>query len=293
MPIRYINLFNDPTPDGYINLRYVRHMMEIARSSTDFTDDEFNNFVRELLLIAKKLVAVWKHKQKYIEIENSLIEIEEKNEPVEKLDLQHISYSQDLALEVDEFLVQIKSTLDYLAKFPRAIIGKNNFPYLNTFGDKGGAIIKALNNNLPKKWKEHSVIVKDWLLVDHRPWLEIAISARDKLNHYQDGGLDDKAFLVAKTTVNGEEKVIVPHWIEDMTVRDYMYHTWYNLFTLVEQFTIGFLVMRFKEGIGFIHVVRPHQNITSPIIVAPHAAIDKMLEVEQLLQRNAKKASSE
>ena len=115
MPIRYINLFNDPTPNGYINLRYVRHMMEVAHNSTDFTDDEFNNFLRELLLIAKKLVAVWKHKQKYIEIENSLIEIERKNEPVEKLDFQHISYSQDLALEVDEFLVQIKSTLYGLA----------------------------------------------------------------------------------------------------------------------------------------------------------------------------------
>ncbi len=133
--------------------------------------------------------------------------------------------------------------------------------------------------------------MKDWLLVDHRPWLEVAISARDRLNHYQDGGLDDKAFLVAKTTVNGEEKVIVPHWIEDMTVRDYMNHTWHNLFSLIEQFTVGFLVMRFKEGIGFIHLVRPPENITSPIIVAPYAAIDKMLEVEQVLQQNAKKPS--
>jgi hypothetical protein len=34
-------LFQDPTPDGYINLRYVVHMMNIAQTYTDFTDGEF------------------------------------------------------------------------------------------------------------------------------------------------------------------------------------------------------------------------------------------------------------
>jgi len=62
---------------------------------------------------------------------------EENSPPLEKLDIQHIIYSQDLFLEVDEFVVQVTSTLDYLAKLPLAIIGKNNWPYLRTFGSKG------------------------------------------------------------------------------------------------------------------------------------------------------------
>ncbi len=288
MPVRFTNLFNDPTPDGYINQRYVITMMEIARNQTDFTDEEFNSFVKELLFIAKKMVATWKHKNKYIEIEDSLIQMEEKREPIEKLDLQHLSYSQDLALELDEFLVQIKSTLDYLAKFPRAIIGKNNFPYLHTFGDKGGSVIKALKNNLPKKWENQSIIIKDWLLVDHRPWLEVAITARDKINHYQDGGLDDRAFLVAKTTVNGEEKVIVPMWQDGFTMREYMRHTWYNLVTLVEQFTVGFLSMRFKEGIGYVHTIVPPESVMSPFIVAPDDAVEKIFTIAHMLRKNSK-----
>ncbi len=292
MPIRYENLFNDPTPNGYINQRFVFTMMRIAQDSTDFTDEEFIEFVKELLLIAKKLVAVWKHKQRYEEIEDALIKIEENNEPIEKLDLQHISYSQDLALEVDEFLVQLKSTLDYLAKFPRAIIG-NGFPYLHTFGDKGGAVIKAMKNNLPKKWEKHGIIVKDWLLVDHRPWLEMAIDARDKLNHYKDGGLDDKAFLVAKTTVNGKTQVIVPHWVENLTIREYLNNVWFNLFTLVEQFTVGFLVMRFKEGIGFVHTLKPRDGIISPFIIGPDEIIIPILQAEQIRLQKSKQNEKE
>src|SRR5438552_3416221 len=106
MPLQYKTLFNDPTPDGFINLRYVIHMVGIAQNYTDFSDAEFDEFVKHLLLVAKKLVATWSHMNRYIQIEDALIAAEEKNPPIETLDIQHISYSQDLFLELDEFLVQ-------------------------------------------------------------------------------------------------------------------------------------------------------------------------------------------
>jgi hypothetical protein len=68
------------------------------------------------------MLFTWRHLEKYCQVEDALVEAERKNVPLEKLDIQHIINSQDLFLEVDEFLVQLKSTSDYLAKLPVAII---------------------------------------------------------------------------------------------------------------------------------------------------------------------------
>ncbi|HXG67551.1 MAG TPA: hypothetical protein VNO70_20785 [Blastocatellia bacterium] len=288
MPVRVITLFTDPTPNGYINLRYVTHMFGIAQNYTDLSDDEFKEFVKQLMFVGKKLVATWNHLNKYIQLETSLIEVEEKNQPIETLDFQHMSYSQDLFLELDEFLVQLKSALDYLAKLPRTIIGKKNWPDLRTFGDKGAAVVKALKNNVPKKWERQANMIIEIVFEKHRPWLEMAIAARDKINHFKDGGLDYEGFLVAKTTVNGEEKVIVPMWTDSLSVREYMQNTWHNLISLVEQFTIGFLCMRFKPDFGFVYIPKPHDSVASPIAVVPDDQVENVMNLMQALQVKSK-----
>jgi hypothetical protein len=288
MPFQYKTLFQDPTPDGYINLRYVLHMMNIGQNYADFTDGEFHEFVKHLLLVAKKMVATWRHLARYEEVETALVEAEKKNPPLEKLDLQHISYSQDLFLELDEFLVQLKSTLDYLAKFPLAIIGKNNWPYLHTFGNKGGTVLKALRNNVPKKWANQAKVIEEMVFPEYQPWLEMVITSRDRTNHFKDEGVEAEVFLVAKTTVDGEERIVVPMWFDNLTVREYIGHAWHNLMGFVEQFTIGFLAMRFKEGFGFIHTPRPAGSVISPIAVLPDEAVNPVMKFMSALQRNAK-----
>ncbi|MDQ1523887.1 MAG: hypothetical protein QOE47_1811 [Pyrinomonadaceae bacterium] len=293
MPLQYKTLFNDPSPGGFVNLRYVIHMIGIAQTYTDFSDPEFNEFVKHLLLVAKKLVATWSHMDRYIQLEDALIAAEEKNPPIETLDIQHISYSQDLFLELDEFLVQLKSTLDYLAKLPLAIIGKNNWPYLRTFGDKGGAVIKALKNNVPKKWAKQAAMIEEMVFGEQGKWIEMAVASRDRSNHFKDGGVDAEVFLVAKTTVDGKEKVVVPMWLDNLTVRDYLWHTWHNLVAFTEQFTIGFLVMRFKEGFGFAHIPKPAGSLASPIVVLPDNAIDSVLQVMHVIQKKSKLADKE
>lgn len=291
MPLQLKTLFNDPTPDGYINLRYVIHMMSIAQNYTDFSDAEFNEFVKHLLLVGKKMVATWSHLNRYVQLEDALIEAEEKNPPIETLDIQHISYSQDLFLELDEFLVQLKSTLDYLAKLPLSIIGKKNWPYLRTFGDKGGMVIKALKNNVPKKWEKQAAMIEEMVFGEQGKWLEMAIASRDRSNHLKDGGVDAEVFLVAKTTVDGKEKVVVPMWLDNLTVREYMHHTWHNLMAFTEQFTVGFLVMRFKEGFGFVHIPKPAGAVASPIVVLPDNAINPVMQFMNVLQRKSKQAN--
>lgn len=288
MPLQYKTLFQDPTPDGYINLRYVLHMMSIGQNYTDFTDAEFDEFVKHLLLVAKKMVATWRHLARYEEVETALIEVEKTNPPLEKLDLQHISYSQDLFLELDEFLVQLKSTLDYLAKLPLAIVGKGNWPYLHTFGNKGGTVLKALRNNVPKKWVNQAKVIEEMVFPKYQPWLDMVIASRDRTNHFKDGGVEAEVFLVAKTTVNGEERIVVPMWFDNLTVREYIGHAWHNLMGFVEQFTIAFLAMRFKEGYGFVHTPRPGGSVISPIAVLPEKAVDPVMKFMSELQRNAK-----
>lgn len=64
------------------------------------------------------MAATWRHFEKYSQVEDALVEAESKNPPLEKLDIQHMIYSQDLFLEVDEFLVQLRSTLAYVFVTP-------------------------------------------------------------------------------------------------------------------------------------------------------------------------------
>jgi hypothetical protein len=282
-----IKVFDDPTPSGIINLRYVTNFVSIADTYTNLSAEEFQPFLRSLLFVGKKLVATWTHLDRYIRLENDLIEKANVEQPLETKQIQHISYAQDLFIELDEFLVQLKSVLDYLAKLPRNIIGKSNWPDLRTFGDKGKAVENALKNNIPSKWSNHAQLNLK-LLDQYRPWLHMAVTARDKINHGKDGGIDFEAFVIAKTNRNGKEEIIVPIWAEDITAREYMTVCWSNLLQFSEQFTMGFVAMRLKEGMGFVHVPKKPDSVDSPIVVAPHDALPNIIEVMNVLQQNEK-----
>ena len=79
-----------------------------------------------------------------------------KKEPIKRTSSSvQLEPSQELFLEFDEFLVQVKSTLDHLVKVPMVFLGKNRWS-LNTFGDKGDSVIKALSHNLPSSQKKFS-----------------------------------------------------------------------------------------------------------------------------------------
>lgn len=292
MNFRVAEVFKDPTPDGYINLRYVAHMLRTADNFTDLSKAELDKFLMHLIMVAKKMAATWMHLDRYLQIETGLIEAAEASPPIETLDVQHLSYSQDLFLEVDEFLVQLKSTLDYLAQLPIEIVGKKAWPYLRTFGEKGTAISNALKNNIPEKWRNQADGIEEFVMTPHKPWLEMAIASRDRSNHHKDGGVPVETFLVAKMTVDGSEKVVVPMWLEKITVREYLTHTWYNLMSFVEQFTIGFLSMRFRPGIGFAHLPGARESVSSPIFVAPNNAVEHAMKVMSSKQQRPKQKAT-
>lgn len=56
-----------------------------------------------------KLGAVWRHLSTYKTIEDKLIKEAQRSTSIEKQTIRHIQYEQDLFLELDEFLVQLKA----------------------------------------------------------------------------------------------------------------------------------------------------------------------------------------
>ena len=178
--MRAVKLFQDPTPNGIICQRFVPQLLELAKS-TDFSDDEANLFLRILILVAKKLAFVWKHKSAFQQLEKKLVaELTARGEQGQMPQGQ--DSSEDLFMEFDEFLVQVKSTLDYLVKIPVPIVGQNIWS-LRTFGEKGDRVRRALKN-LPKQYRAKAAIINTRLIQAHKDWLHMVIEARDKQNHY-------------------------------------------------------------------------------------------------------------
>ena len=96
------------SPNGLINQRILVPFIN-AFEYTDLTLVQREQFVFISAALAKKLVAVWKHLERYKELETELIDRARTMPPQDDL-----GHSQDLFLEFDEFLVQIKSALDVM-----------------------------------------------------------------------------------------------------------------------------------------------------------------------------------
>jgi len=145
-----------------------------------------------------------------------------------------------------------------------------------------------LKNNVPKKWSSQAMTIEE-TVARHSPWLELAIASRDRSNHFKDGGVDAEVFLVAKMTISGEETIVVPLWFDNLTVREYLRDTWHALMAFVEQFTVGFLAMRFKDGLGFVYLPKPVGSLISPIVVLPDNAVKPVIQFMSALQKNTER----
>lgn len=275
---RIMDLFQDPTPNGLINQRYVQTMIKLAEL-TDMKPNEKEQFINLVLLVGKKLAATWKHYNNYATIEDQLIKQAEAGESLEKQPVQRVSYSQDLFLEMDEFLVQFKSTLDYLVKLPVPLVGRRW--NLNTFGERGGTVRKALKRNLPKEYARTAKMVEEQVLDLHKGWLEMAIEARDRLNHLLEGGADFRGMLVIKMMKDGKETVHVPLWDEQNTARHAMEVIFYNLLKLVEDFSVGFLTARLRDEITIVHKPVELGSVESPWRTMPLEQFQKLKDQEE------------
>jgi hypothetical protein len=142
-----VKVFDDPHPNGQINMRIMQAPVEMLAYTT-LDDGAKEELWSLLLLCGKKLAAIFQHLRRYGEIEDKLIEEAQRRAATQERHI-YLEQAQDLLIEFDEFLVQVKSSLDYLVKIPSTLLGRKVWA-LQTFGDKGEKVIQALENNVPK-----------------------------------------------------------------------------------------------------------------------------------------------
>ncbi len=268
--VHHADLFVDPTPDAIINRRLTLGITQLFQH-TDLTQDEQDALMRLLIFISVKLASVWKHKEKYGATEDGLVATAKSAPPPHAPIEIEYRVSQELFLELDEFLVQVKSCLDHLVKVPLPILGR--WP-LRTFGDKGDAVAKALENNMPKRFKNAAAGFAQLLVRDHQSWLEVTVALRDRINHFLEGGVRIEQFSIYVTRNGDAQEAHTPMWSKDQTVRQALEVIWTNLFRYVEQFIGTFLSLRQHHGFVFMLKSRPLDSVEPAWAVAldPQAA---------------------
>ncbi len=275
--LRVSKLFDDPTPNGILNQRLHLNVMRLM-DFTDLNDEEKQQIFYILLLVCKKLAAVWGHYQDYIKIEDELI-ASAKEKPIRKEDaVIYLDYPQALFFEFDEFLTQLKSSLDYVVKILTPILGRKVWN-IYTFGSKGKDVVKALSNNLPKKYRNNSKGIIHTINL-HEVWLDDTINARDKINHFLDGGINFEHFAVYSFIENGKEHLKVPMYSNDQDIRTFMNTVWQNLFMLCEDFISFSVAFRLKKEFAFFKGKSFINSAQSPWKVLSKEEYEKITSVK-------------
>ena len=242
---------------GMLNQRILTALWLMVLAGSDGTDKEKKETTDLILAITLKLTAVYQHRERYEKLEDDLVAnarmnpiTENRSEPI------RLKTAQELYLELDGFLVQVKSTLDHMTAILHFGLGLP-FSALTTFGDKGNKVIQILNRNVggktstgaPKKQMAQKLIQ---LIKDNQEWLDLAISVRDRMNHFQHGGLSLDTFTVHVSIENGQEKVWTPRLHEKQTVRELMNVLMRNVVEFVEVFCAFAMLPRLtKVGIQY------------------------------------------
>src|ERR1700736_2402566 len=269
-------LFYDLTENGLINQRIVMALTQFAQQ-LDLTSEQKEHFLNRLLLQAKKLLAIWIHFDRFRrEVDRLKPEaiIYDKDSPTEHTDIQ---YSQELYLEFDEFLVQYKSSLDYLAKVPAAFFGERKWNF-GSFGDKGQRVIRMLRSVLPKEKKQLVADFEQKVFAAHRSDIEDAIEARDRINHYAQGGIPYENFRVFGIRESGEVTFREPMWSEEQTIRQFMEIAFHNHLKFCEDFIVFLLGFYLPPKFGFLHIPVPHNSTNSPWKLMPEALVPSFVE---------------
>ena len=189
--------FNDPS--GMIRDRILDQFVQMLQYTT-VPDKERQEIIQLLSLISYKMLAVWTHDQRYEVMEKKRIAEAEANPQDRRLDKPiRFEHAQDMYIELDEFLVQVKSTLDYMVKILHYTFGFKFEADLHSFHKNGLAIAKLLRNNTKKDEQAQRTaryLIKFIESEPHQLFLKAIIDARNAMNHFQGGGLSPMQFVV-------------------------------------------------------------------------------------------------
>jgi hypothetical protein len=275
-------VFKDPHPSGLINQRILGHALLVLAKETGFDKKELDGngdgdlFMRLIVLVCRKMTSVWLHMERYRKEEEELVR-QLRERPMAQPPIHEMECSDTLFLEFDEFLVQIKSTLDYLVKVPRAVIGRSW--NLTRFGDKGQMVVRAMQRSTPKEFQGKVARIEKHLFQEaNLKWLDFTIRARDDMNHYLQGDVSVEKFSVVR---DRDGKIDVPRWAEEQALSEFMTNLWAAFFYFVEDFITLFASLRFQEGTVLYLEARDAVSVKSPWRVIPKLEAEFMRAVQE------------
>jgi hypothetical protein len=178
LKIKIFEDLSDGVINGRINTRFALEALQFLEISNE-RKSEFQEFIN---LFSIKLCALWSHYLRY----KAETERLRADPPIVTLTDEasgEVIYSQTLFIEFDEFLVQLKSSLDYLSYVPAIFYGEGRWT-LKTFGHKGEKFFNALERSLPKNDHQWVEDFKKTYLPKFQPYIDKAIDMRDSLNHF-------------------------------------------------------------------------------------------------------------
>lgn len=189
--------FNDPS--GMIRDRILDQFVHMLQYTT-LAPKKQQEIIQLLSLISYKMLAIWTHDQRYDSMEKKRIAAAEANPQDRRLDKPIVfEHAQDMYIELDEFLVQVKSTLDYLVKILHYTFGFGFDGQLHSFQRNGMGIVNLLKRNTKqdeRTKKAANYLIKFIENEDKQAFLKGIIGARNAMNHFQDGGLSPMSFVV-------------------------------------------------------------------------------------------------
>jgi hypothetical protein len=223
---------------------------------TDLAEIDKEAAWRLLMVISLKFVSIWSHYIRYASMEHQLI-AEGSRHPIDlsKDDRVHVAMAQGMYMELDGFLVQVKSALDHVTTFLHYAFGLSRGG-LSTFGNNGNGVIKKLQNNIsrspPCARRLADILVS--FIYDNQGWLKATIELRDRMNHYLGDGVSAKAFVVATVKeLDGTHTLLVPMMSEDKSIRYFMEHVWRNTLGFAE-FFVGICLSAKITSMGTMYV---------------------------------------
>ena len=278
-PNRWVSrqIFVDPTPNAVVQSRISLKAAEVLQVG-NWSEDERHAAFNFSRLIALKLVAVWHHVDRYRRRQDELRE-EALRQPNDKDGTGTVRFvtAQDLYIELDEFLVQVKSTLDYVAKAPVLVLGERGW-MVGSFGEHGKKLVRTLKQNTPGSFRKSATVLV-LIIEENAPWLESLIGARDKVNHYLGGGLDPDLFTVSGIKDGEKIDIHVPMWSTEQSVLDMMDNGFEAVFHFVERFLCSVLASRLPAHLGMLTGPNiPLYDRASPITILPTSAFNAWAE---------------
>lgn len=257
--------------------RIIRQFVAMMQHS-DIKEDDRKSIEELLVVIALKCLSIWRHDQRYEKYEGELI-TEAKKNPIDRRKPEPIviATAQELWIEFDGFLVQVKSVLDHMVHILHYTLDLN-FSALSSFGDNGNKIINLLRKNVSGKVPGRQGSAN--LLIEHielnQWWLTAVIESRDRMNHYMHGGLSPLHFLVAlMIQADGTEKLYRPTFSPNRPVKEEMEVIFKSLLDFLE-FFIGIALAPRMSGYA-VKFKRSDDGTMPQWQVTPRKVVEEML----------------